>query len=426
MSTATDLTDAPTTTGRGGRTPRYPLAWLRAAAALFVVTFHAYQHHRGPDGAEGGWPLGGLWHRLLLGSDAFVDMFFVLSGLVLWLPVARGAVDGDTGRSGRMLLLRRVARLLPLYYTVVLVVWALSNPVFPGEHWGDLLLHLTFLHVYSDQYVFWTDGPAWSLALEMHFYLLMALAVPVVHAGVRRTTRRLPRLAVVAALPALLVVVGLAYLTWAIVLSPQDPENWSVWFSPLSRAADFGLGTGLAVLVAAGLRAGPRVRAGLAVGGTGALLALILSRDEAAITTEWWHPAFSLAIVVALASVVLTDGPWPRWMEGRRLAWIGGLGYGIYLIHEPVMRVLDSAGLLPGPRPGAWFLLTAVLVAVPTVLLAWLSSRTVETVGVRVLATMDRDGASRDYYAHLEPGAHRTTGTPSGRRASSSGGEHQR
>ena len=47
-----------------------------------------------------------------------------------------------------------------------------------------------------------------------------------------------------------------------------------------------------------------------------------------------------LAIALALSAVVLHDGPWPALLEWRPLAWIGGLGYGIYLIHEPVMRLL--------------------------------------------------------------------------------------
>ena len=72
---------------------------------------------------------------------------------------------------------------------MVLVVWALTNPSLPG-HWQDLVLHLTFTHVYSDQYIFWTDGPAWSLAVEFHFYVLMALCMPLVHAAVRRTSTR--------------------------------------------------------------------------------------------------------------------------------------------------------------------------------------------------------------------------------------------
>jgi peptidoglycan/LPS O-acetylase OafA/YrhL len=377
----------------------YPLTWLRGLAALAVVTFHAYQHNRsGPDSA---WPWSGAAHRTMLGTELFVEMFFVLSGFVLWLPVVRTALEGGVGRPGWVVLFRRMARLIPLYYAVVLLVWAFTNPDLPG-HWQDLVLHLTFTHVYSDQYIFWTDGPAWSLAVEFHFYVLMALSIPLVHAAVRRTQRRWARLAVVSALPVVLTVTGLAYLAWETAWSPTDLENWSVLFSPLSRAADFGVGTGLAVVAAAGVRLGRPARAASAVVGLVAL-GYLVSQRPFSLVGEWWHPAYALAIAVALTSIVLHDGPWPATFQARSLAWIGGLGYGIYLIHEPVMRVLGDAGLLPAARSGSWFLLTAVLVAVPTVLLAWLSSRTVERAGARLTGTIDRQGRPRDYYPHLRP-----------------------
>ena len=193
----------------------------------------------------------------MLGTDLFVDMFFVLSGLVLWLPVARACADGARGRSGRVLLLRRMARLLPLYYAIVLVVWATTNPSLPG-HWQDLLMHLTFTQIYSDQYIFWTDGPAWSLAVEFHFYVLMALALPLVNAAARRLdgprgpgsrwrrrSRRSARRS--------------ASATWSgRRCSPTtSPTNWSVWFAAPSRGVDFAVGMGLAVVVAAGAPARP-------------------------------------------------------------------------------------------------------------------------------------------------------------------------
>ena len=380
--------------------PIYPLTWLRGLAALAVVVFHAYQHNR--SGPESVWPWSGGAHRAMLGTDLFVEMFFVLSGFVLWLPIARTALDGRVGRPGWVMLFRRMARLLPLYYAVVLVVWALTNPSLPG-HWQDLLMHLTFTHIYSDEYIFWTDGPAWSLAVEFHFYVLMALSVPLVHAGVRRVSSRRARLAVVLVLPVLLLVTGVTYLAWETVWSPAELDNWSVLFSPLSRAADFGVGTGLAVIAAAGVRLGGRVRLALAVAGVAAL-GVLVSQRPFDLVGEWWHPAYAVAIGVALTSIVLHDGPWPAVLEWRALAWVGGLGYGIYLIHEPVMRFAGSLGLLPEARPGAWFLLTAVIVLVPTMFLAWLSSRTVERAGLRVTATIDRQGRAKDYYAHLSKG----------------------
>jgi peptidoglycan/LPS O-acetylase OafA/YrhL len=109
-----------------------------------------------------------------------------------------------------------------------------------------------------------------------------------------------------------------------------------------------------------------------------------------------------VAVAVLLAGVVLHEGPWSPWLDWRPLAFVGTLGYGIYLIHEPVMRFVGSLGLLPGARPGAFFLWSAAIVAIPSIALAWLSARTLEPAGVRLLAMMDKQGQPRDYYDHLE------------------------
>ncbi|MBZ5739302.1 acyltransferase family protein [Nocardioides mangrovi] len=380
------------------RRPQFPLGWLRGVAALAVVTFHAYQHNRDPQ--TWAWPWDGLAHQLMLGTDLFVDMFFVLSGLVLWLPIAAACAEGDASRPGRVLLMRRMARLLPLYYAIVLSVWVLTNPSLPGN-WQDLAMHLTFTHVYSDQYIFWTDGPAWSLAVEFHFYLLMALAVPVVNAVVHRQSSRRARLWTAASLPVLCAAITVGYLTWATLSGPYDPTDWSRWFSPLSRGVDFGAGMALGVLVAAGVRLRGAVRAGLGITGLTALAALVVLRPMETVASEWWHPLYAVAVAVALAGIVLHDGPWSSAWSWKPLVWVGSLGYGIYLIHEPVMRLLGTLGVLPGPRPGAFFLVTAVLVAVPAAALAWVSSRTLEPAGLRLLAMTDRHGQPRDYYQHL-------------------------
>jgi peptidoglycan/LPS O-acetylase OafA/YrhL len=382
----------------GHTSPTYPLTWLRGLAALTVLTFHAYQHNR--TGPESAWPWSGTAHQVMLGSELFVDMFFVLSGFVLFLPVARATLAGATGRPGWVLLLRRMARLLPLYYAIIIVVWALTNPSLPG-HWQDLLLHLSFTHVYSDQYIFWDAGPAWSLAVEFHFYVLMALCVPLVHAAVRRTTSARSRLALALALPVFLVLLTVGYLLWATVFAHPDPTNWSVWFSPMAKAADFGIGMALAVLSSSGVRLARLPRLAAALLGTGALAVLVLNRPETPLGA-WWSPAYALAIAVGLAGIVLHDGPWPAAFSWRPLAYVGSLGYGIYLIHEPVMRLLDTFGALPSARPGEFFLITALLVGVVATASSWVSSKTIEAAGLRLLSAMDRNGRARDYYAHIE------------------------
>ena len=104
---------------------------------------------------------------------------------------------------------------------------------------------------------------------------------------------------------------------------------------------------------------------------------------------------------VALASIVLHDGRGRACSTEPTLAWLGGLGYGIYLIHEPVMRVASLVGPAARAQPGSMFLVTAVVVAVPAIALAWLSSRTVEAAGLRIATTRRPQRASRDYYPHL-------------------------
>ncbi|MGH3423356.1 MAG: acyltransferase family protein [Nocardioidaceae bacterium] len=385
----------------GSRPVRYPVDALRGIAAVCVLVFHAYQHNR--VGPEARWPWHGLGHEVMTATYLFVDLFFVLSGFVLWLPVARNALHGRPGKPGWLTLYRRSARLLPLYLTVVLLVWAVTNPGLPG-HWQDLLLHLTFTHVYSEQYIFWTVGPAWSLAVEFHIYLLMALAIPVVHRLSARVRTRAGRIAVAMALPVVAFAAGVTYLFWQIVVAEADPDAFTVWFSPIAKAPDFALGMALAVVCAAGVRAGPAVRKVAGAGGVVALGWLALDRPEASLATNWWSLFYAAAITVGLSAIVLHDGPHPRWLTWRPLVRLGLLGYGIYLIHEPVMRFMGYLGMLPGPATGPRFLFTAVLILVPTVALAWVSSKTVEAAGMKLLSAVDSRGRSRDYYGHLRRG----------------------
>ncbi len=388
----------PTTEASGNDRRIFPLNTLRALAALSVVVFHAYQYSR--SGPEVSWPWEGVPHQLMIGTEMFVEMFFLLSGLVLWLPVARALVADEETRSGRAMLLRRTARLLPLYWTVVLVVWALTNPTLPG-HWQDLLLHLSFTHIYSDQYIFWTDGPAWSLAVEFHFYVLVALSFPVIRWARNRWPGSVGRLVCLLGLPALLLVVGLVYNITTIHLTSPDPTNWSVWFSPLSRAGSFALGMFLAVISARGVKLTTIPRRLTASLGLVALFAMVLTRPDSAVIGHWWPTLYAVGMTLALAGIVLHDGPWARVLTEPTLAWLGGLGYGIYLIHEPVMRLAAGWGLLPEAQPGSVFLVTAVIVVVPSIALAWLSAHTVEAAGLRLATIIDRNGVPRDYYPHL-------------------------
>ncbi len=383
--------------GRPATRRRYPLDAVRAVAAIGVLAFHAYQNNKfaGTDI----YPWTGVPHELMLSSDALVDLFFVISGFVLWLPIARAALDGRPQRPGRVLLLRRAARLVPLYVVVVLVVWLVSNQQM-SAYWTDLLLHLTFTQVYSDQFIFWTIGPAWTLAVEFHFYLLIALSVPLLSRWVRRSTSRRARLAGALTLPAVMIAAGLAWLTWAIHLSPQPGDAWSVWFGPLAKAPIFALGLLLAVLVAAGHTLTRRAhRAALGAAAAAVILTGTLIRPALpGQTSQWLNPVFGIAAAAFVAVIVMNPGPGIRWLTWKPLIRLGVLSYSIYLLHEPVMRLARSAGILPEPGSGWGVPATVAVVVTLTVALSLLTYPMIEQYGMRLLDMFGPDGRPRKYY----------------------------
>lgn len=114
-----------------------------------------------------------------------VQLFFVISGFILALPFAEAAFD-DKQRPGLgKYLLRRVTRLEPPYVLMLLygfVFWVaasaqglVSKPTTAGELFPHLLASLFYVHtlVFGDPSHI--NAVAWSLEVEVQFYLLAPL-----------------------------------------------------------------------------------------------------------------------------------------------------------------------------------------------------------------------------------------------------------
>jgi peptidoglycan/LPS O-acetylase OafA/YrhL len=144
------------------------IQYLRAVAALMIVVFHA-----GNQLARLGLPAD--WGAGLQGG---VDVFFVISGVIMWVTTA-----GVPMRPAEFWL-RRIIRIVPLYWvmTTAMVAAALLIP--------GLLRTARFdaAHVVAS-YLFipWTHPvlgeampilvPGWTLNHEMFFYALFGLAL---------------------------------------------------------------------------------------------------------------------------------------------------------------------------------------------------------------------------------------------------------
>ncbi|QNE32423.1 acyltransferase [Sphingomonas sp. NBWT7] len=157
----------------GGATHLHSLQYLRAIAALLVVYFHAVDQVIRLTGSSSLPPVGA----------SGVDIFFVLSGFVMWWTTS----GRDT--SPRDFILKRIVRVAPLYWILTLCVAALSLAIprllqstqFDGWH---IAMSLLFLPAWHPLLPAGTQGalvpvivPGWTLNVEVAFYLLFALAL---------------------------------------------------------------------------------------------------------------------------------------------------------------------------------------------------------------------------------------------------------
>ena len=145
--------------------PRFALFdSLRAISVLGMIAFHVASI---TGALERGLAGDGL---AVLGPQALIQ-FFVISGFLLYRPFvaarARNATAPSVFRYGR----RRVLRIVPAYW-VALTVLAIF-PGIVGVFTGDWWRYYFFLQLYSSRTVGGGIPVAWSLCVEVTFYILL-------------------------------------------------------------------------------------------------------------------------------------------------------------------------------------------------------------------------------------------------------------
>ena len=145
------------------------LTGLRAVAA-WLVFFHHYPYGQPP---AAGWP---RLARYLLMELHGLPLLLLLSGFLIALRYDDGS-SGFRPRGGwRTYLQTRLARIYPLFAVATLLTFAwLWRWHSPHATLGMLLLHLSLLRGFFDEYKFFGIGQAWSLTLLECFYLAAPL-----------------------------------------------------------------------------------------------------------------------------------------------------------------------------------------------------------------------------------------------------------
>lgn len=298
-------------------------------------------------------------------SSTGVDVFFVLSGFVLFLPYL-GDGHGPTTRS---FFVRRASRLLPLYWSLVAasggLLVARVGPTLDAA--GSIAAHLLFVHLPLAG-LGWDVGlpglgPAWTLSVEVAFYAALPF--------VARPFARSPALWTVSA-----IAVTLAWR--ALALSTLEPGAANRGAGALATrlatqppmfAAHFALGMAAAVIVTR-MRSTqkPSLARGAAWVGTGALavfvgLEQLAGRRALAGAGETVRFVDALPIALSAAALIgglaLSTGRLQRALASAPLVRLGAYSYTIYLVHFPLILALTRSGLVhPDGKAATLALLT--------------------------------------------------------------------
>ena len=314
---------------------------LRFIAISMVVVFHlngyltaktaSYEHGARPD-----------WCYLLAVQGFHgVELFFVISGFILALPFAAHYLAGDQAVSLRKYYLRRLTRLEPPYFAAVFLLFALTawvHPHFTGHVTGHLAATLLYSHNLLYGSASTIIGVAWSLEIEVQFYLLVPLLTRVY--GI--CSRRLRRSVLI-----LLVLAGIA--ARVTILSHGSRLELSI----LGYLQFFMIGFLLADIFVADWKGLPQKSF---FWDAIAVLAwpLMLYGLRWPLFTHWIFPALLLVLGCAAfrgrVSRLFFSNPW--------ITAIGGMCYSIYLLHyEVISAVARFTRYLGASLPNSVYLL---------------------------------------------------------------------
>jgi peptidoglycan/LPS O-acetylase OafA/YrhL len=294
---------------------------IRAIAILAVLTNHFFSNDRTEPAVGALHGAGAAVYQVAAHGWLGVDLFFVLSGFL----ITGILLDTRTrARYFRDFWLRRALRILPLVFTVVVILTVFYRPPW-------LYVFMAFFFTVDIAQLFGLGdrgmGPMWSLAVEEQFYLIWPFLV----LFLRRRTLVITTLGIIIAEPIARVFVnGPLDLPWFRV----DGLAMGALIAIFARSRSFS-------------RPGALRACAVAVVAALALLAIDLRTPTAlyGLRITEANLVFGVAIVAALAV------PGTRWLaplRSRTARFIADTSFCAYLIHVPLLDLARFLGVGSG------------------------------------------------------------------------------
>ncbi len=345
---------------------------LRGIAVLLVVLFHFTRHKLLPWAPW--WVYGGL---------TGVEIFFFLSGFALFYPYAQHVFEGRPLQSLERYVDRRVRKIVPSYVlalSIMAIGEALVAPQ-PGiDYLHEWLVHLFFIHNFWWPTVMTINGPFWTLAIEVQFYILFPLMI----SGFLRSPWK---------------TIGMLCLTsfsYRTMLQVTGNDQSFLWVNQLPGFFDlFGFGSLAAyVMVRHRSRAVEQSRretllwtvvASLAAAALIVIISLLGAYYDPHVTNDLpyrnaMHDVFGPLLFVFSVGVMRGLPAWRRLLESRWLVGLSVISYNLYIWNDAVDLFLLT--YFPGLHMLAGGIFTNVAVALlllaVDVGVAWLVTMRIE------------------------------------------------
>lgn len=341
---------------------------VRGLAALYVVIHHSIIHLPVP--AQLGrteWflrKLGGFGHYA-------VDVFIVLSGYCLMLPLLNGKAFELSS-----FFVRRAVRILPAYFlaaalSLALIATLIDTPT--GTLWdhsipvttADVISHVLLVHDWIPEAASKINLVFWSVAVEWKIYFLFPLLL---------ATR-----ARVGTLATTLAAVFASYVAWLICYEAQilNPSPWGSSFYYLGLFALGMLAAERGELWAAAADVRFRVWLQYCLATSTAAIAVLSYYSDDRIPLQ--VQSLPVGLWAALLLLTLRLDAAPRWVKAVSTAWIptwlGRMGYSLYLIHAPILQLAFVYIVKPiahRPNQVTLMFLIGPLLTVPVALMFYL------------------------------------------------------
>ena len=333
------------------------LTGLRGVAALWVMTYH-YRTY--PTSFTN--PLNAITGRGYLA----VDIFFILSGFVMALSYAHMFSGSITRAKFGTFMVRRIARVYPLYLAVTVVIYAgtmlgYGDNAIRDLHWWQVIANLFLIQGWGLSPSI--DDPSWSISAELAAYLLFPVLITIAMSEKVGAAVILGLVAGGVLLAAMMLVPGYR--------GPLDIYSYVDGVTFLRCIPEFCLG--LLVFRLARSTIGKKLSASQS-------FALFAGLGFVIVTGSRGSDAMAIVFAATLV-LVLSGRNCVAALAGSRFPfYLGEISYAMYLIHSQLMRVkrnghehLDS---LFGPRLAGE--MSALMFVLLTMMFATLAYRYLE------------------------------------------------